>query len=131
MNLQEQISRIQEMMELINENKLNSFIFKHFDKVFNNLRLVKTEDDYYHYDWINESGEIIFERNHWGTFWIYGCDEYSYLGLAPRMLRLTYDEFEEVLIEYLNKKYLLEFGEEKPLKGLGNENCSDYGEIDN
>jgi len=125
MNLQEQISRIQSMM-VINEDKKYDHLKNHFDKIFDNLELVKTEYDIHQYNWINKDGKKIFERNHWGTFWIYGCDEYSTLSLLPKIMELSFEEFEEKLIKYLNNRYKKQFGDEKPLKVVGNENCDEY-----
>jgi hypothetical protein len=124
MNLQEQISRIQSMMGFINEDKKTDLIYKNFDNVFDNLKLIKTEKDIHQYNWVDSNDTLIFERNHWGVFWIYGCDEYEYLNLVPRkMMRFSYEEFEKILINYLNNRYSKEFGEERPLRNIGNENC--------
>jgi hypothetical protein len=96
MNLQEQISRIQSMMGFINEDKKTDLIYKQFDKVFDGLELIKTEKDIHQYNWVDSNSNKVFERNHWGKFWIYGCDEYEYLNLVPRkILGLSYEQFKE------------------------------------
>ena len=124
MNLQEQISRMKSMMGFINEDNKTDLIYKNFDKVFDGLELIKTEKDIHQYNWVDSNGNKIFERNHWGMFWIYGCDEYEYLNLVPRkMLGFSYEQFEEELLNYLNNRYSKEFGEERPLRNIGNENC--------
>jgi hypothetical protein len=126
MNLQEQINRIQSMMGVINENKLTDFFHKRFDKIFDELELIKTENDLYQYNWVNNDGKKVFERNNWGMFWIYGCDEYYYLKIAPKTAGLSFFEFQEILINYLNNKYATEFGDKKPLKETGSEICDEY-----
>ena len=125
MNLQEQIYRISEMMGVLNEDRLSSFIHKYFDKVFDDLVLIsKYEDHPQQMDWINKDGKKIFERNTWGRFWIYGCDEYNELKRIPETIQLSYHKFQELLIDYLNNRYSNEFGE-KPLKDMGNERCEE------
>jgi hypothetical protein len=125
MNLQEQISRMQSMMGFINEDKKTDFIYKNFDKVFDNLKLIKTEKNIYQYDWVNENGDVVFARNHWGMFWVYDCNEYKSLTILPiKMLEFSYEQFKEVLINYLNNRYYKEFGEERPLRNIGDDECS-------
>ena len=116
--------KIQEM--IISEDKKYDFLINRFDKIFKKLELVRKYDDIFQYDWVTENGKKIFERNHWGTFWIYGCDEYSTLSLLPKIMELSFEEFEEKLIKYLNNRYKKQFGDEKPLKMVGNENCDEY-----
>jgi hypothetical protein len=124
MNLQEQISRIQSMMGVINEDKKTDFIYKHLDNVFDKLELVKTENDVHQYNWVDSNGDKVFERNHWGMFWIYDCDEYEKLNFVLRkVLSFSYEQFEKELLKYLNNRYSKEFGEERPLIEIGNENC--------
>ena len=123
MNLQEQISRIQEMMGVISESRKRDFIFKRFDNVFDKLTLVKTEEDIHQYNWIDENGKKVFERNDWGTFWIYGCEEYDYLITVPKIMEMIEDEFNVLLCMYVNLRY--NFGK-KPVLIVGNENCEQY-----
>ena len=113
-------------MGVINENKLTDFFHKRFDKIFDELELIKTENDLYQYNWVNNDGKKVFERNNWGMFWIYGCDEYYYLKIAPKTAGLSFFEFQEILINYLNNKYATEFGDKKPLKETGSEICDEY-----
>jgi hypothetical protein len=125
MNQQKQIYRISEMMGVLNEDRLSSFIHKYFDKVFDDLVLRYEYEDYpQQMDWINKDGKKIFERNTWGRFWIYGCDEYNELKRIPETIQLSYHKFQELLIDYLNNRYFDEFGE-KPLKDMGNERCEE------
>ena len=113
------------MMGVLNEDRLSSFIHKYFDKVFDDLVLTyEYEDHPQQIDWINKDGKKIFERNTWGRFWIYGCDEYNELKHIPETIQLSYHKFQELLIDYLNNRYSNEFGE-KPLKDIGNERCEE------
>ena len=124
MNLHEQISRMQSMMGFINEDKKTDLIYKNLDNVFDKLELVKTENDVHQYDWVDSNGDKVFERNHWGMFWIYGCDEYEELNFVLRkVLNFSYDQFQEELLNYLNNRYFKEFGAKRPLREIGNENC--------
>jgi hypothetical protein len=125
MNQQKQIYRISEMMGVLNEDRLSSFIHKYFDNVFDDLALIsKYKDHPQQINWINKDGKKIFERNTWGKFWIYGCDEYNELKRIPETIQLSYNEFQELLIGYLNNRYSNEFGE-TPLYHIGNERCED------
>lgn len=125
-SLSEQSNRIKSMMGVINENKLTNFFHKRFDKIFDGLELIKTENNLHQYNWVNNDGKKVFERNNWGRFWIYGCDEYYHLKIAPKSAGLSFIEFQEILINYLNNKYSTQFGDEKPLKEIGNETCDEY-----
>jgi hypothetical protein len=124
MNLQEQIQRIQEMMGLINEGKLESYLIKRYDKIFDELELVRTYDDVHQYNWINPQGEIVFERNNWGVFWVYNCVIYKDLYEIPKFIGISFEQFEKILINYLNNKYKEQFNK-KPLKNIGNERCEE------
>jgi hypothetical protein len=125
-NLQEQIYRIQEIMGNSKASKIHKYIYRKFDKVFDKLKLERTDDDVYQYDWFYEDRDFVkvFERNDWGRFWIYGCDEYRELLQIGKLFKMSFDEFEAILINYLNERYKSEF-EKKPLKDIGNENCVD------
>ena len=125
-NCQEIQEQLKQSM-IISEDKKYDYIKKSFDEIFDNLELVKTYDDIHQYDWVNKNGEKIFERNDWGVFWIYGCDEYDNLKIIPKMMELSFYEFQKILIGYLNNKYKTQFGDEKPLKEIGTSvHCDDY-----
>ncbi len=126
MNLQEQISRIHEMMLINESDKIKKIVDREFDNFFDNLELIKTEDNIHHYNWKTKDKKKIFERNHWGRFWIWGCDEWFDLKLIGIIFDLTYEEFEHKLLEYLNNKYKSQFGEENPLKDIRSESCYDF-----
>jgi len=128
MNLQEQIRKIQSMMGIINESKMDDFFYNHFDKVFDKLTFVDSKDFGKHkwvdmegnFDIQHRSDRIIFSRNHWGMFWIDNCDALKQLKFPQRMLGVTHEVFEEKLLEYLNKKYGY-YKIHAPLKEMGDE----------
>lgn len=113
------------MMGVISEDKKTMLIHKEFDKLFDRLNLVKTEPDLIQCNWVDENNEKIFERNNWGTLWIYGCDEFSDLFYLSDIFSLTKDEFEKELLNYLNERYKNEFAE-RPIKKISSEDCEEY-----
>jgi hypothetical protein len=124
-NLDEQITKIQSIIGFINEDKKIDFIYNFFDNIFDELKLIKTMDDLYQYDWVDKNGDKVFERNHWGMLWIYNCDLYRNLKMMLRLLLNSNNEFLKELLNYLNNKYFKEFGEKKPLKDV-DEDCDYY-----
>ena len=125
--LQEQIS-IRKSVILINESKSISLINKSYDDVFDKLTLKYIyEEDLKQMNWYDEKGKKVFERNHWGMFWVYDCELYRKLKFIPKLMSLSINDFQESLISYLNKRYKVKFSD-RPLKGLGNEKCVEYGE---
>jgi hypothetical protein len=77
---------------------------------------------------LSKNGKKIFERNHWGMLWIYGCNEFLNIYYLKDIFSLSEDEFKTQLLDYLNEKYGDEFGK-KPLKSISSENCDDYFNI--
>lgn len=123
--LQEQISRIKSMIGESETSRMTKYIYGKFDNLFDKLKLEKTYEDIHHYSWFhNENGKKVFERNHWGRCWVYDCDEYRELLLVGKLFGITYREFENILIEYLNERYKYEFGD-RPLKDIADEGCYD------
>jgi hypothetical protein len=113
MNLQEQLNRIQEMMGTINESKRLKIIENELDDIFNNLtieRLYPNEPELIAYQWLDNDGNIVFEKNHWGNFFI---EEFEFIkpikSLIKNFLSLTNEEYEKTLIDYLNTRYEEEF----------------------
>jgi hypothetical protein len=126
--VEDEIKKFRDDKSIVTESKTNEFIKSKFDKVFNKLKLERTDDELCMYNWYYKgSDKKVFERNHWGRFWIYGCEEYKELLLVKKLLSISYEEFEKILIYYLNKRYDSQF-EEQPLKDIGNENCYDENE---
>jgi hypothetical protein len=113
MNLQEQINRIQSMMGVINESKRLKIIENELDDIFNNLtieRLYPNEPELIAYQWLDNDGNKVFEKNHWGNFFI---KEFEFIkpikSLLKNFLSLTNEKYEKTLIDYLNTRYKEEF----------------------
>ena len=104
MNLQETIRRV---LRETKEEKIRSFLFTRFDRVFNELTLeVEYGDDNYLYaKWFDKENKDVFHRNTWGSFWIVECEPYKKLRSYSSSLLLDLNEFEELLKEYLNERY--------------------------
>lgn len=123
MKLTEQIIRIQGIMGIINEDKKERVFEKIFNDLFNNLTMIKGSDDrLVEYQWVNEEGEIVYERNDFGIFWVNDCDYYKLIKNYSNLLGIKMHEMEEIIVNYLNKLYVNEFRGE-PLKKLNTEEC--------
>jgi hypothetical protein len=118
MNLQETIRKV---LRETKEEKIRSFLFTRFDRVFNELTLeVEYGDDNYLYaKWFNEEEEV-FHRNNWGVLWVSDCTTYRKLKSYSSSLLLNMNEFEKLLIEYLNGKYNDQF-KGKLIRQIGDE----------
>jgi hypothetical protein len=118
MNLQEQLNRIQEMMGTINESKRLKILENELDEIFNNLtieRLFPNEPKLISYKWLDNDGNKVFEKNHWGMFFIQEFDFIKPIkSLVNNFLSLTNEEYEKTLINYLNTRYKEEF-ENRPI----------------
>ena len=119
MNLKESIIRI---LKETREDKIKSFLFQRFDKVFDELNLkVDYEGNNYVYGrWYNKDGQKIFHRNDWGVIWITNCKTYKELYTYSKLVGIKGEEFEKILVEYFNNKYLDQFLQ-KPFKTVGDE----------
>ena len=116
------------MKFLITESKSISLINNSYDKVFDKLTFDFTYDVYTkQMNWYNKKGKKVFERNHWGRFWVYDCDLYSELSTVPKLMTFSFEKFQKSLIDYLNKRYETLFSD-RPLKDIGNETCPEYDE---
>ena len=113
MNLQEQLNRIQEMMGVIKESKRLEILKNELDEIFNNLtieRLFPNEPKLISYKWLDNDGKKVFEKNHWGMFFIQEFDFIKPIkSLVKNFLSLTNEEYEKTLIDYLNTRYEKEF----------------------
>jgi hypothetical protein len=118
MKLQEQLNRIQEMMGTLNESKRLKILENELDEIFNNLtieRLYPNEPKLIAYQWFDDDGNIVFEKNHWGMFFIQEFDFIKPIkSLVKNFLSLTNEEYEKTLIDYLNTRYKEEF-ENRPI----------------
>jgi len=113
------------------EDKIKGFMFNRFDGIFNELTLdVEYDDDYLYGKWLNERNEEIFHRNNWGYLWVIECGTYRKLrsySVSFKYKLLNLNEFEKLLIEYLNGKYSGQFNG-KLIREIGDENhCLDEG----
>jgi hypothetical protein len=121
MNLQEQLNRIQSMMGVIKESKRLKILKNELDDIFNNLtieRLKPNELELIAYQWLDKDGNKVFEKNHWGRFFINNPNFIEPLkSLAKNFLSLTEKEYEKELINYLNTKYKEKF-ENKPIRDI-------------
>jgi len=126
MNLQETIRKV---LRETKEEKIRSFLFSRFDRVFNELNLVIQYDKQFvntmYGKWYNEEEEELFHRNDWGILWVSDCDTYRKLRSYSSSLLLDMNEFEKLLIEYLNGKYSDQFNG-KLIRDVGDEHyCLD------
>ena len=122
MNLQETIRRV---LRETKEEKIRSFLFARFDRVFNelNLEVEYGDDNYLYAKWFDKNNEDVFHRNTWGSFWIVECEPYKKLRSYSSSLLLDLNEFEELLKEYLNGKYGDKF-KDKIIRKIGDQyNC--------
>ena len=55
--------------------------------------------------------------------------EYKYIITVPKAIDMEEGDFNNLLCDYINKRYKTEFGIEKPVRSVGNENCQSYEEI--
>ena len=119
-NLKESIIRI---LKETQEDKIKRFLFQRFDKVFDELNLkVDYEGNNYVYGkWFDKDGKDIFHRNDWGVIWIINCEPYKELYIYSKSVGLNGEEFEKILVEYFNDKYLDQFLQ-KLFKTVSNEN---------
>ena len=121
MNLQETIRRV---LRETKEEKIRSFLFTRFDRIFNELNLVILYDKQFvntmYGKWFNEEEEEVFHRNNWGILWVSDCTTYRKLRSYSSSLLLNMNEFEKLLIEYLNGKYNDQF-KGKLIRQIGDE----------
>jgi hypothetical protein len=107
---------------IIKEDKRLSVFIKQINSVFDELELIKTYEDIVQVNWIDKKGVKIFERNDWGKLWVYGCDVYNSLDSVSKILQYSKQEFHNLLLDFLNDKYKVEF-KTRPLKEISSEYC--------
>ena len=120
MNLKESIRRI---LKETREDKVKSLLLQEFNKVFDelNLKVDYEENNYVYGKWFDKDGKDIFHRNDWGVIWIINCEPYKELYIYSKLVGLNEEEFEKILVEYFNNKYLDQFLQ-KPFKSVSDEN---------
>lgn len=116
MNLKESIRRV------LRENSTHTWLSAQYDKVFDNLNLVvKIDNDGSIYGkWYDKEKNVIFSRNHWGVFWVNDCETYKTLRFYSKFLSLSFNKFENTLIEYVNDRYGDKFFG-RPIKAVNDE----------
>lgn len=126
MNLKHYNSRIHEN----SDGRIKHILF-FFDKIFDNLEIEKTEPNHIQFNWYDsKTGKKLFERNHWGRFWVYDCKTYRSLQRnITGILNFNNNEFHHLLLEYLNNRYKENF-EGKNLKDVASETCPEVYESD-
>lgn len=128
MNLQENISRIKQIMES-DSTKVKSILYPIFEKTFNQYTISVDEDGYVR--WLKEDIEdpeedMPFHKNSWGRLWVEDCDAYKKLLSHARLLAMEEKELKSYLIDYLNQRYESEFSITNPIKAMGDDNCEDF-----
>ena len=103
------------------EEKISNFIGHQFDKVFNKLRLEIEYDERWdttlYGRWYDENNDVIFHRNDWGSLFVEDCVTYKKLRRISKGVNLDVYSFNEVLLKFLNNKYMNKF-DNKPLKNV-------------
>ena len=103
---------------LMLDNGILRVISGFFDRVFDDL-VVQENKDSEVFNWINpEFGKkhIFFQKNYWGNFWVFSTDPkkldrpsgyttYKELKKYQKLFSLSDEDFESLLIQYLNNKY--------------------------
>jgi hypothetical protein len=111
--------------KILKEEISTEVIYSEFDNIFDNLELeVKNDDGTLYVNWIDDKDEVVFERNHWGMFWVQDCKLYNELRFYSKMLSQSKKEFEDTLVYYLNQKYIERFYY-RPIKKIENYTCLD------
>lgn len=121
------IETIKKVLNETRQEKVKDFMYSKFDRVFNELDLeVEYGDKNYVYGkWYDKDKQDIFHRNDWGVLWISKCGPYKQLRNYSKSIGLELDDFNELLKEYLNNRYLDQF-KGKMIRGIGDENyCLD------
>ena len=107
-----------QLENLILDNGILRVISGFFDRVFDDL-VVQENKDSEVFNWINpEFGKkhIFFQKNYWGNFWVFSTDPkkldrpsgyttYKELQKYQKLFSLSDEDFESLLIQYLNNKY--------------------------
>ena len=107
-----------QLENLMIDNGILRVISGFFDRVFDDL-VVQENKDSEVFNWINpEFGKkhIFFQKNYWGNFWVFTTDPkkldrpsgyttYKELKKYQKLFSLSDEEFESLLIQYLNNKY--------------------------
>lgn len=107
-----------QLENLILDNGILRVISGFFDRVFDDL-VVQENKDSDVFNWINPKfgkKHTFFQKNYWGNFWVFSTDPKkldrpsgytTYKGLQKyqKLFSLSDEDFESLLIQYLNNKY--------------------------
>lgn len=98
------------------ESKRIKILKNEFDEVFDKFTL-KKEPDLISFEWYY-NGEIMCGRNNYGYFFISDNRFFRPLkSIAKDLLSLTYEEYKQMFIDYLNTRYKKEF-EDRPILNI-------------
>lgn len=103
---------------LVNDKGVFNLISVFFDRLFDNLEVQENKDSEV-FNWINPKfGKkyIFFQKNYWGNFWVFSTDPkkldrpsgyktYKELQKYQKLFSLSDEDFDDLLIQYLNNKY--------------------------
>ena len=107
-----------QLENLMLDNGILRVISGFFDRVFDDL-VVQENKDSQVFNWINPkfgNKHIFFQKNYWGNFWVFSTDPkkldrpsgyttYKELQKYQKLFSLSDEDFESLLIQYLNNKY--------------------------
>ena len=107
-----------QLENLMLDNGILRVISGFFDRVFDDL-VVQENKDSEVFNWINPkfgNKHIFFQKNYWGNFWVFSTDPkkldrpsgyttYKELQKYQKLFSLSDEDFESLLIQYLNNKY--------------------------
>jgi hypothetical protein len=120
MNLSENIKRIKSIMEQ-DKDKLKDLLYPLFDKFFNDHNINNVGEN--EFEWLDKNNQHSFSKNPWGRFWVFNCDNYKKISNLSKFVSISENEFNSILIGYLNEKYGTLFGK-KPIRDIKLD-CSD------
>ena len=107
-----------QLENLMLDNGIFRVISGVFDRVFDDF-VVQENKDSEVFNWINPKfgkKHIFFQKNYWGNFWVFSTDPkkldrpsgyttYKELQKYQKLFSLSDEDFESLLIQYLNNKY--------------------------
>lgn len=107
-----------QLQNLVNNNEILRVISGFFDRSFDNLEVQENKDSEV-FNWIDPKfGKkyIFFQKNYWGNFWVFstnpkkldrpsGYKTYKELQKYQKLFSLSDEDFDDLLIQYLNNKY--------------------------
>ena len=107
-----------QLENLILDKGIFNVISGFFDRVFVDV-VVQENKDSEVFNWINlkfGKKHIFFQKNYWGNFWVFSTDPkkidrpsgyttYKELQKYQKLFSLSDEDFQSLLIQYLNNKY--------------------------